>query len=299
MDAVIDSSPTARSGALRMAAGGLLLGTIGLFVEEAGTDPLTMVWCRCAFGAVALLAWATATRQLAQLRLGMRGWSIAAAAGVAMAANWALFFASIERTSIAVATVVFHVQPLWLMLAGAWWLREAMPPARWLCLAVALGGLVLASGVAGSAVPPGDDYLLGLAMCIGASLSYTAVTLIAKQSRVLSPLALAWGQCVVGAVLLAAWPLQGGWPAAGPAWAWLAGLGIVHTGLAYVLLYGGMARLSSARIALLQFVYPASAIALDALVYGRTLDALQWIGVGVMAGALLGARSSRCSARAP
>lgn len=274
-----------------MAAGGLLLGTLGVFVEEAATDPLTMVWCRCAFGAAALLVWAAATRQLAQLRLGVRGWAVAAAAGAAMAANWALFFAAIERTSIAVATVVFHVQPVWLVLAGAWWLREAMPPARWLCVAVALGGLVLASGVVGSAVGAGEDYLLGLAMCIGASLSYTAVTLIAKESRVLTSLALAWGQCVVGAVLLVAWPLQRGWPVAGPAWAWLAGLGLVHTGLAYVLLYGGMARLSSARIAVLQFVYPASAIALDALVYGRTLDALQWVGVGVMAAALLAARS--------
>ena len=27
-------------------------------------------------------------------------------------------------TSIGVATVVFHVQPLWVLLFGAWWLRE-------------------------------------------------------------------------------------------------------------------------------------------------------------------------------
>lgn len=276
-----------------MAMGGLLLGTLGVFVEEAATDPLTLVWCRCAFGAAALLAWAAATRQLAQLRLGVRGWTLAAAAGVAMAANWALFFGAIERTSIAVATVVFHVQPLWLMLAGAWWLGEAVSAARWLAAAGALAGLALASGVVSAPSAAGADYLVGLAMCLAASLSYTVVTLIAKQSRAIGSLGLAFGQCVVGALLLAAWPLQHGWPAAGPAWGWIAGLGVIHTGLAYVLLYGGMARLSSARIALLQFVYPASAIALDGLVYGRTLDGVQWLGVAMMAAALLAGRTER------
>ena len=32
------------------------------------------------------------------------------------------------------------------------------------------------------------------------------------------------------------------------------GLGVLHTGLAYVLMYAGMARLPTARIAVLQFV---------------------------------------------
>ena len=56
------------------------------------------------------------------------------------------------------------------------------------------------------------------------------------------------------------WPFLHGWPAPGPSWGWLAGLGAIHTGLAYVVLYAGMARLETSRIALLQFVYPAAAM---------------------------------------
>src|SRR5687767_5929803 len=112
------TSAESRDGGIRMAAGGLLLGTLGIFVEEAATDPLTTVWCRCAFGAAALLAWAALSGRLPELRLGARGWAAAAAAGVLMSASWALFFGAIERTSISVATVVFHAQPLLLMLAG-------------------------------------------------------------------------------------------------------------------------------------------------------------------------------------
>ncbi|HNJ84680.1 MAG TPA: EamA family transporter, partial [Piscinibacter sp.] len=58
-----------RDGFWLMSAGGALLGTLGVFVEEAGQAPLTAVWFRCAFGLLALLAWGAATRRLGELRL--------------------------------------------------------------------------------------------------------------------------------------------------------------------------------------------------------------------------------------
>lgn len=286
---------------LRLVAGGVLLGTLGIFVEEAGADPLTTVLCRCVFGAAALAAWAAATGRFDELRLGRRGWAVAALVGVLVAANWALFFAAIGRTSIGVATVVFHVQPLWVMLAGAWWLRERVSIGKLVAVGVALAGLALASGIGGDSGMVDARYLGGIAMCVAGSLSYAAVTLIAKETRVVGSLGLAFGQCVVGAVLLAAWPLlqpPGALPS-GTAWAWLAGLGILHTGLAYALLYGAMARLSSERIALLQFVYPAAAIAFDWAVYGRALDVAQWAGVALLAGALLAATPRRPGPASP
>ena len=50
--------PTARrqrDGQWLMVASGLLLGTVGIFVEEAAQDPATTVWTRCVFGLAALL----------------------------------------------------------------------------------------------------------------------------------------------------------------------------------------------------------------------------------------------------
>jgi len=292
------AAPTASSterGVLLMTAGGLLLGTLGVFVEEAGQHPLMAVCFRCAFGGLALLAWGAATGRLHELRLAPRALAAALACGVLMVSNWALFFAAIERTSIGVATVVFHVQPLWVMGFGAWWLHERIGARRWAAVALALLGLALASGLAGpDGHRPGDAasarYLAGLAMCLGGSLSYAAVTLIAKLARGASSFALATWQCAVGVVLTAWWPLSQGWPAQPAAWGWLAGLGVIHTGLAYVLLYAGMARLPTGRIALLQFVYPFAAVGVDWLVYGRSLTAWQSVGMLLMGAALWGAR---------
>lgn len=278
-----------RRGVVLMVAGGLLLGTIGVFVEEAGQHPLTMVWFRCAFGLGALLVWGALSGRLVELRLQGTALVAALAASMLMIANWALFFAAIQRTSIGVATVVFHVQPLWVLALGAWWLREKVSRRQVGGVLVALAGLALATGLLDSTAlgrTHSPDYVWGLLMCLGGSLSYAGVTLIAKLARGVTSFALAWWQCAVGTAALACWPLLHGWPSWGTAWAWLAGLGVIHTGLAYVVLYAGMARLSTGRIALLQFVYPAGAVVMDWLVYGRTLSAAQIAGVALMAVAL-------------
>jgi drug/metabolite transporter (DMT)-like permease len=282
-----------RQGVLLMVGGGLLLGTLGVFVEQAGTHPLTAVWCRCVFGACALLLWGAATGRLHELRLRGSAWGCALGAAALMLANWALFFGAIERTSIGVATVVFHVQPLWVLAFGMWWLREPVSRRQVAATLVALAGLALASGLLDGATLGTHDwaYVIGLLMCLGASLSYAGVTLIAKLAQAgVSSYALAWWQCALGTVALAWWPWLHGWPAAASSWAWLAGLGLIHTGLAYVVLYAGMARLPTGRIALLQFVYPAMAVVMDWVIYARALTAVQGIGVALMAMALLAVR---------
>jgi len=292
--AVIVAART-RLGTRLMVGGGLLLGTLGVFVEEAGQDPLTAVWFRCAFGALALLLWGAACGRWGELHLRGRGLLAAIVAGVLMIANWALFFGAIARTSIGVATIVFHVQPLWVMAFGAWWLREPVSKLQVGAALAALLGLALATGLLDGAafgVEHAQSYLWGLAMCLGGSLSYAGVTLIAKMARSVSSFALAWWQCMVGVSLLAWWPLSHGWPAAGPAWAWLIGLGVIHTGVAYVVLYAGMARLPTGRIAVLQFVYPGAAVLMDWAVYGRVLSLTQICGVALMGLALWTVRRS-------
>lgn len=285
-----------REGQLLMIGGGLLLGTIGVFVEEAAQDPATTVWFRCVFGLAALLLWGAARGRLGELfRLRGRPLVAVIAVGALTVLNWGLFFAAIPRCSIAVSTVVFHVQPFWLMAMGAFWLRERVDRAQWLAAAVALCGLALATGIAdeafgataGGRASELPGYLSGVLMCLLGSISYAAASFIAKvEADRAGSFALSAGQCVVGALVVLPWPLMHGWPAWGAAWGWLAGLGVLHTGLAYVVLYAGMARLGTGRIAVLQFVYPGTAVLVDWLVYGRALGPAQLAGVGLIAAAL-------------
>lgn len=286
-----DTRRRARDGQALMVAGGLLLGTVGVFVEEAGQHPATTVWFRCVFGLAALLAWGAVTGRLHEVT-GLRGRDVGAvtAAGGLMVGSWGLFFAAIPLCSVALSTVVFHLQPFWLLVLGVLVLRERVRPAQWAAAAVALGGLALASGLADHEVDwwtQDSNQARGVALSLAGSLLYAGAAFIAKlQGERVSSFALSTGQCAVGALALAAWPVVNGMPPFGPAWAWLAGLGALHTGLAYVLVYAGMARLATGHIALLLFVYPLTAVLVDWAVYGRALTPRQLAGVALIGGAL-------------
>ncbi len=277
-----------------MVAGGALLGTLGVFLHEADVHPLTAVLFRCVFGAAALLAYAAAAGRLPELRLASpAAFAAAAATAVLMVLNWVFFFAAIDRTSIAVATIAFHVQPLWVMAAGVLLFGERISASRSAAAAAALAGLVLATDLAGAGHAVDASFLKGLGFAVLASLSYAAVTLLAQRQRRATGFALAFWQCALGGAMLAWWPLLHGLPQGPGTWGWLAGIGVVHSALAYVLLYEGMRRLESGQVAVLQFVYPASAVLIDVVAYQRTLGATAWLGLSMMAGALLALRSRR------
>lgn len=273
------------TAAWRVVAGGAILGTMGMCLVEAGASASTAAWFRCAFGLMALTVWAWAFHPTPLWRLppGMRT-RVGLAAGLVVL-SWVLFFAAIQRLSVGLATVVFHVQPLCVVLAGAWFLGDILTRDRVLAVCVAMLGLSLATGILDT---EHTVSLTGVAMCLGAAACQTAVVLLLRARKPVPPLALAWWQCAVGVLVLWPWVGMQGWPAWGAAWGWLATLGVVHTGLAYVLIYGGMARLATGRMATLQFVYPAVTLLVDAVVYGHRLNWLQSVGVALMALALWG-----------
>lgn len=272
--------------------GSALLGTIGVFVHHAGADAMTATWFRCLFGLLGITLWLRLRRRIGTLRLARATAPWVLLAGSLMVTAWALFFFAIERTSAGVAVVLFHVQPLWVLVLGAVCLNESIGRRRIAAVSAAMVGLVLATGVleqaalAGTRSAQGAGYWLGVAACLVGAFFTACVTIIARRLNGTPPGVLAWWQCALGTLALWVWPLQQGWPQWGTSWLWLAGLGLIHTGLAYTLMYQGMGRLGSARIAVLQFAYPAVAIVVDWSYFGQRLGGLQLLGIALMAMAI-------------
>ena len=64
-----------------------------------------------------------------------------------------------------------------------------------------------------------------------------------------------------------------------PMWGWLAGLGLIHTGIVYVLLYSAYPRLPTPVIAAGAFFNPAAALIADLAVFGRSITLTQGAGL--------------------
>src|SRR5690606_25781640 len=66
------------------------------------------------------------------------------------------------------------------------------------------------------------------------------------------------------------------------AWTMLLSLGVIHTGLMYVLLYGAIQKLPTALTGALSFIYPRGAILVDWAAFGHRRQWLQWFGVAAI-----------------
>ncbi|NUK34860.1 DMT family transporter [Streptomyces lunaelactis] len=262
-------------GTLELTLAMVLSGTLGIFVVESGASPFNVVFFRSLFGAVALGAYALARGYFTDHGFTPKKLALAALGGTFIVFNWAFLFKAYEATSISLATVVYHTQPFYVVLLGALLFRERITAARFGWLAVAFAGLILVSGV--SPADPGS--LEGLGFALLAALFYAISTVITKRVRGVRPHLVALVQVLVGIPLLLPFADFAAASGLGSGWAWLVGLGLIHTGLMYVLMYAAYQKLPTAKIAVLAFTYPAVAMVADWAVYGHHIGLVQALGV--------------------
>ncbi|MFD0144399.1 MULTISPECIES: DMT family transporter [unclassified Streptomyces] len=262
-------------GTLELTLAMVLSGTLGIFVVESGAAPFDVVFFRCLFGAVALGAYSLARGYFTGHGFTPGKLGLAALGGVFIVFNWVFLFEAYEATSISFATVVYHTQPFFLVLLGAVLFRERITAAKFGWLGVAFVGLVLVSGVR-----PGDTASLkGLGLALAAAVLYALSTVVTKRITGVRPHLIALVQVLVGLPLLLPFVDLAGTGGIGAGWGWLVGLGFVHTGLMYVLMYAAYQKLPTAKIAVLAFTYPAVAMFADWAVYGHHIGLVQALGV--------------------
>jgi DME family drug/metabolite transporter len=211
-------------------------------------------------------------------------------AGLGMAAYNLAFFAGVKTTGVAVGTAVaLGSGPIWAGLLQA--LGGQRPPARWwlgTALAVA-GGIVMVA--AGS--PPGGQPLsaLGIALCLLAGLSYAGYALVnARLVAAAAPAPVT--AAVFGVATLIALPAAAGMaglPQLAPRDALVVlWLGLVATGVAYLLFSHALRHIAAATAVTLALAEPVTAFVLAVAVVGERPG---WLAAGggllVLAGLLI------------
>ncbi|APU30689.1 DMT family transporter [Pseudomonas chengduensis] len=270
-----------KRGSLEMVAAMLISGTIGWFVLVSGQAVVDVVFWRCLIGGGMLLLVCAVLGLLRAELLGRRVLLLAVLSGVAIVGNWLLLFASYAQASIAVSTVVYNVQPFMLVGLAALFLGERITWLKLGWLALAFIGMLAIVSAHGRGAVAGGNYLLGIALALGAALLYAVAALIVKRLSATPPHLIALIQLLTGVLMLA--PLAGHQlPQGEVAWASLATLGVVHTGLMYMLLYGAIQKLPTALTGALSFIYPVAAILVDWLAFDHWLSPLQWLGVAAI-----------------
>ncbi|ARL35966.1 DMT family transporter [Burkholderia pseudomallei] len=280
------ASSDARRGALEMVVAMLMSGTFGWLVVSSRQHLMNVVFFRCLFGGATMLIICAALGLLRRDLLTKRTIAFALLGSVAIVANWVLLFAAYSRASISMATAVYNTQPFMLVALGALVFRERLTASAAAWLVLAFGGLALVVRVEPAVLAVPGEYLEGVALALGAAFLYAVSSIVTKRLKGTPPHLIALFQTGVGVLALAPFVHYDALPATAGQWLDLVALGVVNTGIMYVLLYGAIQKLPTATIGALSFVYPVVAIVVDRFAFGQTLA---WSQVGGAALILLAA----------
>ena len=269
------------SGTVEMTAAMIISGTIGWFVVVSGQPILDVVFWRCVFGTATLLL-VCAALGLLRGAINWRLLALAALGGIAIVINWLLLFTSYSRASISIATAVYNTQPFMLVGLGAVFFAERLTINKLIWLAIAFAGMLLIVLAQPGAANGGSDYLGGILMALGAAFFYAVAAIITKKLAGTPPHLIALIQVCVGMLMLAPFAHLSQLPTEIGTWGILITVGVIHTGLMYILLYGAIQKLPTHLTGSLSFIYPVVAILVDYLAFGHRLQLTQLIGAAAI-----------------
>lgn len=268
-------------GTVEMTAAMVISGTIGLLVVLSGQPVMDVVFWRCAFGAVTLLIVCAALGVFRPEVMSRSQIAYAAIGGLAIVSNWILLFAAFPRASISIATAVYNTQPFMLVALGAMFFGERLTLTKLAWLGIAFGGMLMIVQ-AKSGATTGTDYLSGILLALGAAFFYAIAAIITKKLKGVPPHLIALIQVTVGIAMLAPFANFGHLPTDAGTWALLIAVGVIHTGVMYILLYGAIQKLPTNLVGALSFIYPVVAILADFLAFGHRLQPLQLLGAAAI-----------------
>ena len=265
----------------------LIFGTIGVFRRYLPVSSAFLAFSRGMLGSLFLLLFMKLTGKGREERLSLRQTLWLALSGAAMGINWILLFEAYNYTTVAVATLCYYMQPTIVMLLSPLIFREKLTGKKVLCALIAVGGMILVSGVTG-AQSAGKEGMRGIVLGLGAALFYSIVIIMNKKAPGLEAYRKTTVQLFSAGVGMIPYLLLTGGKGEGlftPVTVLLvAVVGLVHTGVAYVLYFGSMDGLRTQSIAIFSYIDPVSALIFSAVFLREPLTSMNLIGALMIIG---------------
>jgi DME family drug/metabolite transporter len=294
MHPTINTRAETRNGLLLIMIAAVMWGTVGITTKTlyglSATNPLSIGFFRLALSLPVLFAvcWATQKRQM--FSVARQDLLLMLLIGMMTALYQVCYFSAIERTGVAVATVVTLCTAPIMVAVISVWISKQRPSAYVLAaLAGALSGTALLVGFREHTGGRGAD-TGGILLALGSAFGYAIVTLasrkLAGRYHPFQSIAISFS---FGAIILFFFAVSQGlvmnYTPVG--WSLLLYLGTIPTALAYVLFIAGMRATTATVASISTLVEPLVATILAWLIFGERFSAMGFVGVALLSGSLV------------
>lgn len=198
---------------------------------------------------------------------------------------FALFAWAVLSITAGLASILNAAAPLFAALVAWVWLRERLSWLQWVGMGIGFAGVLWLSGAKSGF--GGDSSFWAILAALAATFSYGVSASVAKRYFAgVRPLAVAAGSQTAAALLLLPFAVAT-WPAAPPSsidWAAASALGVLCTGIAYILYFRLIARVGPATAVAVTFLIPAFAMLWGGLFLAETVTPAMLLGCAIILG---------------
>jgi len=264
----------------------LIFGTNGFYVSHISLASSQIVLMRTLIGGILLTC-------LVLLSGGfdkdnVRGESVPLLLGGAtLGLNWVTLFEAYRLLNVSLATLIYYVGPILVLLFSPVLFREKLTGRKSISVIIVAIGLICISG---SIVVAGMNPL-GLLVAVVSALLYSALIVFNKRIIRTSGMQTAAIELDVAFIVVLVYTLcTAGFPhITGNDLPYIAIIGFINTGLAYLLYFSGLQKLSGQSVALISYLDPVSALLFSALLLHEVMTPVQAVGaVLIIGGAMFG-----------
>ena len=279
----------ANKAKLELIASMFIFGTIGIFVRYIPLPSTIIALVRGFVGAFFVLLFVYLKKSSIDKAAIRKNFKMLALSGAFIGINWIFLFESYNYTTVATATICYYMEPIFVILASPFLLKEKLTAKKAICAAFALLGMVFVSGMMETGIPALSE-AKGVLYGLGAACFYATVVLMNKKITDINAYDKTIMQLGMGAIVLTPYVMLTqdiGTAALSmtlPLWALLLFVGLVHTGVAYVLYFDALKDLKAQTVAIFSYIDPIVAILLSALLLKENMGIYGIIGAVLVLG---------------
>ncbi|PGS49395.1 DMT family transporter [Bacillus sp. AFS041924] len=265
----------------------VIFGTIGVFVRSIDLTSSEIALLRGLIGSLFLttvllirkkkILWASVRVNALLLLLS----------SITLGGNWIFLFQAYKYTTISNAALSYYFAPVFVLIFSPLLLKEKLSTKKLICIGVAMLGMILIVGSGGLSTSGLKD-LIGIGFGLMAAVFYASLMLLNKFIKNMDGLETTLIQLATATFLLMPYVFFtegiGILEVSDSSILLIFILGIVHTGIGFLLFFLGMQKLNGQSIATLSYLDPITSLLISAVILQEQMTIVQMIGGTLLLG---------------
>lgn len=267
----------------------VIFGTLAPFVRNVPLSSAEIAFYRCLQAAIIVGGFILLNKKKIPFDCLKKALPFLIISGAALGLNWIFLFEAYKYTTVSTATISYYFAPIVVMLVTPILFKERLGVKQILCFIVSTVGIVL---ITFSGKPEsGENDFIGILFGLSAALLYACLMIFNKYIKGIDGVYRTLFQFIIACVVLLPYVLV----TSGLNLSVLdlkgiinlAILGVLHTGIAYLLYFSSIAGLSGQNMAILSYIDPLVAVFVSLVFLDEAMSLLQIAGGVLVLGAAI------------